>query len=361
MKQSKYEKNAELSIIVFGLITVICLLLNIALTQISSKTYQSTVKTEVEAINSLESLISYGYQYQAILYREKYEQNDSEDYSEELDNIQLQMEQTYQNLKRNEAITRLGKEEQVDLIVSYINVITEEDSGNTEYRLSEVTKMNNKAAQLISIVQTSVNDKMSGVTKLQSVATATNVAAVVIILIAYLATLAKAHGYMEGFRKEKDSEVYDDGLTGLHNQKYAKAVLPGITDGKHNGYLVMFDMDNFKQVNDTFGHDEGDRVLIGFADVLRNTLRSNDIACRLGGDEFLVYLAGVNSQDVVEQIIGRIRTNVKRAFTGTNREIITLSCGAAQLSAAGHEATLKKADEALYYVKNHGKNNFCIR
>jgi diguanylate cyclase (GGDEF)-like protein len=129
-----------------------------------------------------------------------------------------------------------------------------------------------------------------------------------------------------------------------------------------NGTIVavlFIDLDGFKNVNDTLGHDQGDLVLTRTADILRSVLRESDIAARVGGDEFVVCLFAPFSaiQAIMIDVAGRIVRMVSEIGSG-----IGCSIGVSLCSADGMdiEAALRKADEAMYEAKKLGKNNFVI-
>lgn len=129
-----------------------------------------------------------------------------------------------------------------------------------------------------------------------------------------------------------------------------------------NGTIVavlVIDLDGFKQVNDTLGHDSGDRVLIQTAGVLRSTLRDTDIAGRFGGDEFVVCLFAPFSvvQSTMINIAARIVTGVGQLGNGIGCSIGISLCNADRLDMA---SALQQADKAMYQAKKHGKNRFSI-
>lgn len=151
-----------------------------------------------------------------------------------------------------------------------------------------------------------------------------------------------------------------DELTGLLNRKYIEKYLPTYIRKYGTGYLYMCDMDNFKTVNDTLGHGVGDEVLKDFADVLRKTLREEDRICRLGGDEFMLYIPGIDEQ-VANTVYTRLKAALIKKLEGTPKSIVTLSCGATPINnTLDFDGNYKRADQALYYVKESGKDNFCI-
>jgi diguanylate cyclase (GGDEF)-like protein len=131
----------------------------------------------------------------------------------------------------------------------------------------------------------------------------------------------------------------------------------------HDLSLAMFDLDNFKGLNDTLGHAAGDELLQFVGELLRTALRSGDVAFRYGGDEFLLVCPGV-SADAAANIADRlIRLFTQRAKLLTVQPEVSLSAGVASVrrhrpGSAGE--MLKMADEALYRVKETGKRGVAI-
>jgi two-component system cell cycle response regulator len=156
-----------------------------------------------------------------------------------------------------------------------------------------------------------------------------------------------------------------DGLTGLHNRRYLDNHLKilverAIARGRPLSVCIT-DIDRFKSVNDTYGHDAGDDVLREFARRVRATVRGADLACRYGGEEFVVVMPDTPA-DVATLIAERLRGIVEgqpfalaEASTLLN---ITASLGIATLNLAGDtpESLLKRADTALYQAKANGRN-----
>jgi diguanylate cyclase (GGDEF)-like protein len=160
--------------------------------------------------------------------------------------------------------------------------------------------------------------------------------------------------------------AHHDALTGLANRSQlvqsfeaALAVLPLRRDGIAVHFL---DLDRFKTVNDTLGHDGGDFLLKTVAERLRSVTRVNDVVARLGGDEFVVIQTGVNSKDRVEDFARRLISAVTAPMKFRDQSIIaTVSVGVALAPEDGTdpERLLKSADLALYKAKADGRN--CIR
>jgi diguanylate cyclase (GGDEF)-like protein len=149
-----------------------------------------------------------------------------------------------------------------------------------------------------------------------------------------------------------------DALTNLHNRRYfhetlAREVARAQRYSRHLA-LIVFDLDDFKSVNDRIGHLAGDSVLAEAADRVRDVVRSADIACRVGGDEFAVILPESTLADA-DQLYRRIQAAVSsRPISQIGK--LHLSAGVAELQPADDSVTFfQRADDALYRAKNAGK------
>jgi len=154
--------------------------------------------------------------------------------------------------------------------------------------------------------------------------------------------------------KELNRQVHIDVLTGLHNRKYFNEKLSGL---KLKGLisLLLIDIDNFKHINDTFGHMAGDRVLQQFAEILQFCTRKNDIVARWGGEEFTVILFRTKPEETLK-IADRIRLIVNNHYFSYEDSTfkISVSIGVAQIkegSLIGRDQIIKIADQALYKAK----------
>ena len=157
-----------------------------------------------------------------------------------------------------------------------------------------------------------------------------------------------------------------DALTGLFNRRYALRFIRTLWDesrlaGAPLGCL-MIDADSFKEVNDTWGHDAGDDVLKELARALGHSLRTDDVLCRLGGDEFFVICPETDApglRRVAEQVLSSV--NDLKVVTGDGHWRGSVSIGVASMrpDMAGHEDLVKEADMAVYAAKRDGRN--CIR
>lgn len=125
--------------------------------------------------------------------------------------------------------------------------------------------------------------------------------------------------------------------------------------------LLFIDIDNFKQINDSLGHNAGDLVLIAVADRLRGLVRTNDTVARLGGDEFVVLLDGHLERENIEHLVAMLTQAIKAAIPTQDKDVnISVSIGISQFPQDGTsaDALLSSADNAMYRVKAAGRNGF---
>ena len=156
-----------------------------------------------------------------------------------------------------------------------------------------------------------------------------------------------------------------DSLTGLYNRRYMESHLTTLveqaaTRGKPLTALVL-DIDYFKAINDTHGHDAGDDVLREFATRIRKAIRGIDLACRYGGEEFVIVMPETDmavATVVAERLRRRIASERFSIQQGASAIEVTISVGIATLDTAGDTAAsiLKRADQALYRAKRDGRN-----
>jgi diguanylate cyclase (GGDEF)-like protein len=151
-----------------------------------------------------------------------------------------------------------------------------------------------------------------------------------------------------------------DALTGLFNQRYFQETLRREVMRAHRYQrkltLIVFDLDDFKSVNDQVGHLAGDRVLAQAADRLREAVRSVDLACRIGGDEFAVIMPESAAEDG-EQLFRRVHNSMRGTTLGPDEQRLRLSGGIAELLHGDTPASLfERADAALYRAKELGKD-----
>ena len=158
-----------------------------------------------------------------------------------------------------------------------------------------------------------------------------------------------------------------DSLTGLYNRSYAVEKINGMLQEFSPApecvhACVLMDLDNFKKLNDTLGHQKGDQALQDVANILRQHFREYDIVCRLGGDEFLIFVQNI-PRNVIEKNIGSLLKKLTLTYEKEEKKVcITVSAGIYLVKEPGHDfrELYQKADETLYRVKNSSKNGYRI-
>lgn len=157
------------------------------------------------------------------------------------------------------------------------------------------------------------------------------------------------------------SKSYQDVLTGLWNRAYTENAVNEMISQEKKGALFMLDMDNFKAVNDNYGHIAGDETLKVFAGTLKKFAGEGDILCRIGGDEFMIFVKGVTEKSELSSRAADIISDFQKKFAALSFEIeCSVSIGIAQTPEDGLEFNklYNSADKALYYVKQNGKNAY---
>ncbi|WP_026521110.1 sensor domain-containing diguanylate cyclase [Butyrivibrio sp. VCB2001] len=177
--------------------------------------------------------------------------------------------------------------------------------------------------------------------------------AVVISVLAALA--AAAYVSMKAYSKELEVLSYRDALTNINNNRSYQEHMEELSKKKLPYGLIFMDLNDFKQVNDTYGHEAGDTLLNIVAKRLQNSIREKDKAFRIGGDEFVVVIHGTHDKQFYEGVIERMRHNVARDVTLNNGIIlkVSISAGFARCPEDGakFEDVVKKADDAMYHNK----------
>lgn len=190
-------------------------------------------------------------------------------------------------------------------------------------------------------------------------------AAVSDIVVHARGPLTKKIAELKGENQRLRSLTLTDGLTGLYNYRFfAKQLEVEIARTKRTGQpcsLMMIDLDNFKLLNDTLGHNEGNNFLVKVAQVIEEKLRPTDILCRYGGDEFTVIMPATSLLDAL-----RIAQRLKESLAGIPWKLAppcSASIGLAECDpvfAHGISEFIDTADKALYRAKTEGKNRVCF-
>ena len=160
-------------------------------------------------------------------------------------------------------------------------------------------------------------------------------------------------------REKLDYNSNHDMLTGLYNRRFFEGIMKRSKEEKETSFSVaMLDVDDFKKINDTYGHETGDRVLATVSKCIEASLPENAVAVRWGGEEFVLYLPQIDETQALE-VLNNFRAKLaeQAIYHKGIRVTITVTIGLCTgESIANYEEYLRQADEKLYWGKKHGKN-----
>lgn len=153
-----------------------------------------------------------------------------------------------------------------------------------------------------------------------------------------------------------------DALTGLWNRKYIENMISKFSISRESGSFLLLDLDNFKGLNDTYGHVVGDEALIAFANSLTAFIHKDDIVARIGGDEFVVFLKNSIDEASLSSRIMNLIKNVEEKISSVKKDDSksSVSVGISLMPEHGSSfiELYNKADKALYYIKRNGKSGY---
>ena len=166
--------------------------------------------------------------------------------------------------------------------------------------------------------------------------------------------------YITDITKEKESKTnlsnmaYKDELTGAFNRRYCNEIMNEIIENKENYSLVLVDLDDLKQVNDTFGHSTGDDYLITVADVIQKNIKREDVFCRIGGDEFIIIFRNCTEESVISimKTIYNSLLKIKKEYTHSISYGITYVSQDMNLSL---DKIIELSDSKMYEFKKNYK------
>ncbi len=181
------------------------------------------------------------------------------------------------------------------------------------------------------------------------------------ILLSRIHNVIEKSKTIESLREEASL----DKLTGCLNKAKGTEKITDLCE-ERTGALVILDLDNFKLVNDLFGHDMGDKILISFASIIQSSTRSDDLVCRIGGDEFMAFFCNISEETAVAALTRRLNEGITRAaaeLLGPEHGIpLGISVGAAFAPEHGRDynTLFTMADQAMYLVKKSGKRGSAV-
>ena len=191
-------------------------------------------------------------------------------------------------------------------------------------------------------------------------------------LKARVKTLLKKKAYIDQLKDKYEMAINRaicDGLTGLYNHNHFSGFfdleIKRSARQKHAVSLFLMDLDNFKQINDTYGHLVGDHILIQVSKIIKQNIREIDFAARYGGEEFAVVLPYTESDEarhIAERVRSAINANVCLPEKPSTAFVVSGSIGVSAFPQDGQdkESLIRKADEMMYLAKQCGKNRVCV-
>ncbi|WP_324696324.1 GGDEF domain-containing protein [Novosphingobium aerophilum] len=182
-------------------------------------------------------------------------------------------------------------------------------------------------------------------------------APVCLVLMRQQVRIAALHGELAQAFKRLERMARVDGMTGLTNRDVFIEMTREAME-ERAGWLIVADVDHFKQINDGFGHSVGDRVLVAIGDAIQANLRAGDLCGRLGGEEFGLFLharSGREAHAAAERLRGTVADLAVSTFSG-GKVVPTLSLGVSATHGLSLAEAMRRADEALYEAKRQGRN-----
>jgi diguanylate cyclase (GGDEF)-like protein len=185
----------------------------------------------------------------------------------------------------------------------------------------------------------------------------------VVLAIIFISFLER--WYYKSASRALGDKVYRDSLTNAYNRRGAETLLKSafhhFKRTAQNASVILFDIDEFKKINDACGHDAGDHVLVRTVEAVSRYIRGTDALCRWGGDEFLLLCPGLKDDDVLpftEKLVRMVSELPFECLSGTEKHNVTISMGVSAFlqSDADSSAAVTRADKALYQSKAQGKN-----
>lgn len=166
------------------------------------------------------------------------------------------------------------------------------------------------------------------------------------------------------FKQTKELS-FKDFMTGAYNRRYfyssGQAIFDKAKRDNRDVSIAMIDIDKFKNINDTYGHDIGDLCIIKVVELFKSQLRSSDLVCRFGGEEFVVLLENISKKDVYN-LFEKVRKSIEKYILKTTEHRISfsVSIGISYGMQETIDDMIKISDEALYYCKENGRNQIKI-
>lgn len=249
------------------------------------------------------------------------------------------------DINRKNLNSEIQKEKPIEWKNTTTQALPETQSGENNNHCQKIKKINIE----LNEVSKKEQEEIKSVVHNLSILSYLNPILLLIIPLSF--AIWRTGGYIRLVRERKN--LYIDPLTGVYNRHY----LYEETKNNKPSHLIMLDLDNFKQINDNYGHLIGDRILVAFSRLLRHALRSTDRIVRFGGDEFIIMLYDFKPEDA-ESLIKRLRFMSRQYIKIDEHNILLLpefSAGLVEYSETLEE-TISRADAFVYqekYVHQH--------
>lgn len=177
---------------------------------------------------------------------------------------------------------------------------------------------------------------------------------IILSVLFYNMNLYKRNYYAKAYQLE--ALVHTDQLTKIHNRKACDDILENKCTKNTAFSIIMFDIDNFKLINDTYGHVAGDEVLVKIAELALKHIRKDDVLARWGGEEFVIITHGATLKEA-EELAKRLKEQLTLIEYHGQKHVITCSFGVtAYLTGDNVTSIIRRADQLLYLAKEYGKN-----
>lgn len=392
MKQISFKiKNPLLKkiigiIFIAGCIELFSLVLTIFINNAQQKNYEEILDKEYSIIRDINEIMISAYQTKNLVVNYANNTNMQEDYQVEITQKTAYMEE-YINALNTDANTseksvfverlpeinsQYEKYEKnlasiINSISSGVNVTVEEIDAQIGDPINRIVQCCDVIRMYADIAETEKNGNIVKLNAIQKIIELFVVVITVgsILMCIYISKkngqeMAQNQANAEKRAVSNAKKAYTDNLTGLWNRAYTERAVTRIIQSNGTGCLFMIDMDNFKSVNDTYGHIAGDDVLKAFASALKQNARGNDICCRVGGDEFMMFVQNIEETTSVNIANRLMSTAKKRLESLDGGKFVTVSIGGAMVEEDVH--TFKElydmADAALETVKDNGKAGY---
>jgi diguanylate cyclase (GGDEF)-like protein/PAS domain S-box-containing protein len=264
-----------------------------------------------------------------------------------------------QLMKVNQALCQLfGYSPETLLTMNFFHLIHPDDFANLQNQIQQLIDNQVKIYQSEHQCYRKDNESIWVATTISLVRNENNVAQYFVVQVQNITMQKKAEERLRHM-------AYHDPLTGLANRNklelFINQLLAQSRRHQESFALLFIDLDRFKNINDTIGHEAGDLLLQIIADRLKGAIRNTDLVARLGGDEFMIVVTDVHKSESVALIAYKILESVMQAVVIKGKELyITTSIGISLYPFDGQnmQTLMKNADLALYRAKEHGKNNY---